>query len=1119
MILQRVGLLEGGKIDAKIDIMRPEFDINSSVWVSASAGSGKTTILIRRLLNMILNDVDISKIICITYTKTAAGEMKERIYDALNRWTKIDENLLKNEIESLSNTKANKEKIKKARTLFAKTIDNIDNLKIFTIHSFCQQILCKFPIEAGISPNFEILDEYQSNELISKAIDETLHNAKSNFNIYESIRLLIKEKNENDFYDFINYLISKRKDLELIKNNYNDYLKDLFKIDFNDDYCLLMDFLSYNFDYLLKVCNNNSCKNSNIEKIKNYIIKINESKKENDINKLWSLVDDYVHIFLTKKNEKRSNFSNDLSLEQERCFDFQKKLLNFKCYKLTISSIKISFDIIDNYKILKNQKGVLDFDDLIIKTKQLLENTEYSDWIKYKLDNGIEHILVDEAQDTSILQWEIIKYLTSDFFTGINNHENPRSIFVVGDEKQSIYGFQDANPEMFGKMYNFYKEIINNSRNIFAKIDLNKSFRSLDVVLNFIDNVFSGYEDKISNIDKNIKHNNTRNGVGLVELWPLIDVKQNKKEKTWSINFDSDEETKKQELLAKYIADKIENLLTSNRAIVGKNGEKRKIKYEDIMVLVKNRNKIFLSYLIKNLNKKGIPNSGLDKLSMFDGIVIKDILSLFTFILFQNDDLSLANIVKSPILSMKEEDLYKLCRYKIENNISLFSSLKYNYHDKYEFLSLIIEKSKKSSIYDLCCYILNICKIKENIISRYGNESYDIINKFLDFVYNYEINNDASLLPFLNFVENNINEVKKDLETSNQVRIMTIHASKGLQSPIVFIIDANSGVDSKQDKILWYKYKNYINIPCYKINNGSEIIEKIKNYGSNCAYNEYLRLFYVALTRAENEIYICGLEHHNNAKDNKSWYKIAEATMKRINCRSMNFDFNNSLEKLVYGDYNYLDMPQYEECDKIKVDFESQKIELLLKNIGVHDYSKYKQKIISPSQYYNYVDKDKIIGNNIHSVEKGKIIHKLLEILPRIELSNRQNIFDMYTNNTDIFTRKEIHEICQIVTGILNNINLKPFFSENSNSEVNIVGEIDGDIVSGRIDRIVELDDKILVLDYKNTVKDYKNEIELPKEYIKQMEIYKKLVEKTNKNKLVECYILTTTYGRLIRVF
>lgn len=1107
---------------------RSEFDINSSIWVSASAGSGKTTILINRLLNMILNDVDISKIVCLTYTKTAAREMKERIYNSLIKWATVQDDKLKKELENISNIDITKEQIRKARTLFAKTIDNIDNLKIFTIHSFCQQILSKFPIEAGVIPNFEVIDEYQTKELIAESVNTILRYAKTDVNIYECVKLIIKEKNEDNFYDFINYLVSKRKDFELIRDiNYKKSLRNSLAITFETKEQVVEDFLTYNLDGIIDICNDVSekkitkAKLSIIENIKSTINDINKNKNEINTKELYSSVNHYVNIYLTNKNEKRANFIDDLQQEQDRCYLFRQNLINTRCYNLTLASIEIVFKIIDNYKILKEKKGVLDFDDLIIKTIQLLRNSDYSDWINYKLDSGIEHILVDEAQDTSILQWEIVKYLTRDFFSGANNHDNPRSVFIVGDEKQSIYSFQDASPEMFEIMHNYYKKLVENSRNNFVKLDLNKSFRSVKTILDFVDTVFTGYESKISKLNNQIKHNKIREGIGLIELWPLIDA-NNKEKQSWSINFSLDEETKKQELLAKYITSKIEELLKSNRAIVDREGRKRKIKYEDIMVLVKNRNKIFLSYLIKDLNRKNIPNSGLDKVNMFSEIIIKDIISLLTFLLFQNDNLALANIVKSPILLLTEDDLYSMCDYRNKNNVSLLLSFEKLYPDKYEFLNSLMEQSKILNIYDLCFYIFIVCDVKKNIISRYGTDSAETINKFLDFVYNYETKNSCSLLSFINFVTNNEDEIKKDFEMSNnQVKIMTIHASKGLQSPIVFIADANSMVDNRKEKILWCRDdvdadNNYINIPFYKISEESKIVENIKNSNLNNLFNEDLRLFYVALTRAENELYICGLERNGSRE---SWYNISKNAMENLNGKKDIFEYNNDLEKTVYGEYNYLDDIISEKTDnKLENKYNFEEINSILENIKTYNYVNDKQKIISPSQYYNYVNRDKPVKNDFKLIERGKIIHKLLEILPKIDKNNWQNVINIYKNNISNFGQNEISKISNLVFKILNDDNLKWFFSEKSSTEVNIVGELDGNIISGRIDRIVELNDKILILDYKNTLKNYKNSNELPKEYLKQLELYKKLLEKTNKNKPVESYILVTSYGNLIKV-
>ena len=597
-------------------------DINSSVWVSASAGSGKTTILVNRLLVLLLNNVDISKVLCITYTKTAASEMKDRIYKILSQWAIMTDEELENDIKTRLNI-TNKVLLKEARILFAKIIDNIDNLKIFTIHSFCQQIISRFPLEAGIYPNFELIDEYKVKSLIDEAIDITINNDA----LYEDFKEVILINTDDDFKKRIGNIVSKRKSV-YDDIDYSYELKKILDFNYSNKEEIIDDFLSgYNYNNFLRV-------KDHINKVSFPDSYLSDVLIKEDIEK-------YTTVFLTQKNEirkpKKSMDAESLIIfnnEAERCLKYISNIDKAKIYELSLSIINIALDVIKQYKILKDKSGFLDFDDLLIITYKLLENTEYSAWVNYKLDSGIDHILVDEAQDTSFLQWKIVEKLTEDFFSGDTKNENDRTIFVVGDEKQSIFKFQGASPEMFEREYYDYKNRIDSVRKSFYKINLESSYRSLNEILKFVDTVFKDeeYSKKISKLESKIEHKVIRDGVGYIELWPLIQKKEIKEENNEDLDFESVNETEHYFLLSKYIVEKIKYLVNSNRCINTKNGI-RKIKYGDIMILSRKRNKQLISILISELNKNNIPNSGSDRINLFDNLLISsNILSVIILI-------------------------------------------------------------------------------------------------------------------------------------------------------------------------------------------------------------------------------------------------------------------------------------------------------------------------------------------------------------------------------------------------------------------------------------------------------------------------------------------------------
>lgn len=1143
-------------------------NINNSIWVSASAGSGKTTILVNRLLILLLNGIELSKIVCITYTKTGASEMKTRIYNKLAEWTMADDDHLTSSLKDLLRKDSiEKELLQRARVLFAKIIDNIEELRILTIHAFCQQILKRFPLEAGILPNFDIIES--SNELINQSTNELLQNIKSYPELLEELKEIIKYNNDEQFYELIGKILQEQQSLSIIqdfKYNYKNDIKRIFSLNENEDFDEekeLTKFCSNNdFDcetFLEEVYNsltdNQKETYSFLEKWKN--LNIEERKKE---------YEKYLDMFLTKKHEKlkrtpkaiekNENILNSFLDEQQRCFLFTEYYENKKIAKLTVFLINFGLKILDIYKKNKDKKGLLDYNDLIVYTLNLLQNTDSSNWVNYKMDNGIDHILLDEAQDTSKVQWEIISSLTQEFFSGDDGNEKTRTIFVVGDEKQSIFKFQGASPDEFSKNYNIYKNLINNARKIIDKVDLSYSFRSLPNILAFTDKVFQNNNERISNITTEVKHNCIRTNEGIsgkVELWPQIEVKDTEEEEeSFSFSFEKDNDTKSKELLAMNIALKIKSLIDSHK-IISIKGKERNIEYRDIMVLYRTREPIFISYLIRKLNEFNIPNYGLDKINLDNNIIVQDILSVLEFTLFQYDDLNLANLFKSPILDLQEEDLFFICRYKeFLKEKTLFKTMENIVNNENDFLKFIneekkqnftnfkidtekykvsfnilndfIDKSKTLSIYNLCTYIINNYNIKTKFIERFGNDFEEIFKQFLNYVKSFEENNTTNIFNFLQKIKKNKIEIKKTFDSNiNQVKLMTVFASKGMQAPIVFLVNSpiNNSKESKgillTEKLLDYKTPIF----CLPYNS-SKVFKTIKENIQDDNYSEYLRLFYVGMTRAENELYICSSKNKNENKDSekkdenkRTWYDLAKIAMEEIGTQQ-NFEFSNGNEDKKFVFTNDKEKFYLIEKDKNK---ETEIDKNILNNIKKLDIEEKQTAEEEDFQFLKHIDRDNNILSLNMAIIKGNAVHKLLEVLPSANIKDREEIADIYLNSSFFILSQEDKDLIkQKVFNILNNEEYKSFFGKNSKSEVDIIGNINGKNVPKRIDRLVINDDKIIIIDYKNTIHDYDIKT-LPIEYKQQLNDYKTLIEKIYTNKKVECYILLTSFIKLIKVY
>lgn len=866
--------------------------------MAASAGSGKTRILTDRVLRFLIAGVSPSKILCLTFTKVAAAEMQKRIFAELESWIILSDEKLQNRLTDLTDKIPSRQEIKRARKLFTILLDDNFGLQISTIHSFCQGLIKKFPLEAKISPNFEVIDEQKENQLLFEARKILLKMAISDSALAKKINLITARLNEDSFLGITSEIIKKRQNLTELKDQHfgidgvvkavqnhlqSNNTKEVF-------YQFVID-KSWQKEQLKQLCIETEIKSK-----KSIINFINNATEEN--------LTEYLDVFLTTENEPRKRLVTKeiqkqfgkadeiMSFEQGRVVDFLEKFNSATISESTSALLLVVDKIIEIYSQLKTENGYLDYNDLIIKTNQLLENSANRDWIKYKLDGAIEHILVDESQDTNHHQWNIIKAISEEFFAGEGAGKNSRTVFVVGDEKQSIYSFQGADPNIFSDIFYYYQEKLNLMNQKFLNIELAGSFRSAPKILQAVDAVFAKSElaEAISTLTKNIKHYAIKNHYqGKVEIMPLVsrqlsvDGQQEKNKYKWNLDFRVDEEYHLQEILAKNIAKKISRFFVEKKFLVSKN---RTVEYGDVMILLKERQSNLGNLLIKYLQKEQIPVSKKDKINFSKDIIIQDLLALAKFILLPEDDLNLACLFKSPLVGYAlnevcEEELLELCLEKNQQGTSLWaimaSSKNSKIQEKYQLLLNLIEQNQlqKFSSYQFFSYVLIEQNGLDLIESRFGDSAREVVDQFLKICLDYQNNNIASSLQhFVHFIDSTNLQIKISGTNHNQVRITTVHGAKGLEAPIVFVADAlhsaqkQSGNDKR--RIFWDKVSG---LPFWS---GGKVIDnrtikEIKERDKKADKQEYLRQLYVAMTRAEEELYIAGYGE-DGAKD--CWYNV-----------------------------------------------------------------------------------------------------------------------------------------------------------------------------------------------------------------------------------------------------
>jgi len=1118
-------------------------DPEASAWVSANAGTGKTHVLIDRISRLLLAGAKPERLLCLTFTKAAAAEMANRLNDRLATWARAGDDALAGKLFKLTGTKTAPETLLTARRLFAEVLEAPGGLRIRTIHSFCESLLGRFPLEAGVSPHFSVLDERTAGELLEDARDRLLEMTQrpGSDGVRDALNLLAGLLGEDAFAQTTRELSSRRGRFARLRARAG-----------GTEALIVSAYLALGLapgesraDALAAASAEGAFDAAALARA---VAALRHGSKPDiaraDTIALWlksapatraamfeetyaplflkqdGLAKDKKNVITKKAADSTPGARETLLEEQARVAAVSARLGTIGDADATAALLRFGAALLDEYERLKGVHAQLDYDDLILRTVRLLGAEGGVSWVHYKLDGGIDHVLVDEAQDTSPEQWEVIGLIADDFYSGAGVREpGMRTMFAVGDEKQSIYSFQGADPDGFARMRAHFRARAEAADCRWNEVGLTVSYRSVRDVLNAVDGVFAQgpARDGVAMDEAPIIHHTVRKDeFGLVEMWPTVVPDEATDEAPWDDPVDKAGPNDPPVVLAERIAETIKSWCDNGEVLASAG---RPLRPDDIMILVRRRG-IFMEAMIRALKTRGIAVAGADRMTLLDQLAVMDLVALGRFALLADDDLALAEVLKGPLFGFDDDaDLFPIAHGR---DGPLWASLRAaaknggKWEHAKERLSALLAMADFTPPYEFFAHILGAMGGRRAILARLGHEALDPIDEFLGLALDFERTHTPSLQGFLHWVSRGETEVKRDLEIARpEVRVLTIHGAKGLESPVVFLPDTCTVPSkSKEDRILWGDNAPFWQPAKHELN---PVCKALREDVRTATAREYRRLLYVAMTRARDRLYVCGFENKLGRADG-CWYDLARTAIESAdNVEAVAVpgfgDMGLRMETQTEGARAAAPVAAQPSGKAPALPGWAQQAPPPEPDPGRPLSPARPSAMDAPSVASPFADDD---GSRFH---RGTLIHRLLEILPAIAPKRRSALLaDYLARPVHGIDADAQAEIAAVVLAVLDDAAFAPLFGPGSMAEVPVAGIVGGRVLSARIDRLLVADDHIAIVDYKTNRPPPRTPEDVAPAYLAQMAAYRALLGGVYPERRIDCLLAWTDGPRLMHL-
>ena len=1124
-------------------------DPAASAFVAASAGSGKTKLLTDRLLRLMLSDPPVlpQRIQCLTFTKAAAAEMSVRLQNTLGEWVTLSDAALDAELAKLD-LAASDALRGKARALFAEVLDLPGGMRIGTIHAFCQSLLRRFPLEAALSPHFRLMDDPDAADAMTEAREDMLAGASSD-TMRGALALLAGLASAEQFGRHVVALQADRKRLhdalalgpELIAAQ-----RRALGVTVSSDAEILANAVNWQEEPRLRRAatfvreNGSPSVAQRAERILLWLGLDTETRVE-----VW---DNWREEFHTKSGAPRavSTFVNaklaktqptltePFLAEAARIEAVEDSRRALKVAAVSHALVTLAAPMLDAYAARKDHAGLLDYDDLIGRASDLLVDPGAA-WVLYKLDGGIDHLLLDEVQDTAPAQWRIAHALTEEFFAGLGARETHRTVFAVGDRKQSIYSFQGADADEFDRARETLRRRVEDAGQEFRVVPLDVSFRSTEPVLALVDAVFADplAADGVAEAGT-LRHYADRAGhAGAVELWPLALRPDEPDPPPWTVPERNQGQRSAPQLLAERLADWIAH---ETSGAVRLDSKHRPLGPGDVMVLVRRRND-FAGALVRALKSRGVPVAGLDRLVLTGQPAVQDLMALADVLLLPQDDLSFACMLTSPLGELTDDSLMRLA---VGRRGALWEALRDraaeqdDWHAAWAFFAALLARVDYLSPHALFSQALGPLGGRARLFARLGAEAAEPVDELLQAALAYARTHPPSLQGFLHWLRRAAAEVKREQDVAaDAVRIMTVHGAKGLQAPLVILPDTTA-LPPDEGGLLWADDPaSGHGVPIFSPRRELRCAaaQHLRDAANARRMAEHNRLLYVALTRAEDRLVVCGWQTARTMADT-CWYRLVERGFERLATERPGEGVVERFAFDPWGEALRHRTPQVVPVDGPESRAMPEKVEALPWWAGqAPDWRPTpppaepgRPEPLAPSRPEG-VELGEVPAaasplaeraGGVDRFHRGQLVHALLQHLPGLPPAARPAAARTWLDRPGQgFAPGEAAALAEEVLAILAHPELAPLFGPASRAEVPLTGLIGASVVGGLVDRLAVLDDRVLLADYKTNRRPPATEADTPVLYLRQLAAYRAVLRQIFPDRPVQCALIWTRAARV----